>query len=351
MQYLIFIDKRFMGKARKELESLLGGRLYELKELNTDKFLAMESSINETELVKKASEAIFVNNVIPVVAVLDKKDPDSKIIETLKSCLTKDETFRLEVLHYESKSEANAKAEEVRIGRKLESMGYFANLFMPDVLVYVIFSLGKVIVGKLDKKLSTYTIDEFRRFNNTQYKVSRSEFKLREAFECFGIDINRVESALDIGAAPGGWTKVLAEHGIRTVAVDIAPLNYSVLRKFSEVEIIEDEKALNLGGKRKITHIKKSAHKIDMDALKKQKFDMLLIDANIAPLENAKLASSFSATLNRGAYLIMTIKLIDKNIDKHISEVREALKKDYSSIRLKKLPYNRMEITCFAVKR
>ncbi len=48
--------------------------------------------------------------------------------------------------------------------------------------------------------------------------------KLDEAFACIGRTPQPCETGVDLGASPGGWTRVLLRHGARVVAVDRAPL-------------------------------------------------------------------------------------------------------------------------------
>jgi 23S rRNA (cytidine2498-2'-O)-methyltransferase len=62
---------------------------------------------------------------------------------------------------------------------------------------------------------------------------SRSTLKLAEAFEVFlgeraGDVLRAGMHAVDLGAAPGGWTWQLAQRGLRVTAVDNAPLKGSI---------------------------------------------------------------------------------------------------------------------------
>lgn len=61
--------------------------------------------------------------------------------------------------------------------------------------------------------------------------VSRAEAKLLEAWEAFGLEGHSfgTRRALDLGAAPGGWSRVLAKLGFRVGAVDPAELDSRVL--------------------------------------------------------------------------------------------------------------------------
>lgn len=68
-----------------------------------------------------------------------------------------------------------------------------------------------------------------RRFKREEGQISRSEFKLLEALEVFGTVLPPNGVALDIGAAPGGWTRVLRQKKLRVIAVDPADLDDRLL--------------------------------------------------------------------------------------------------------------------------
>jgi 23S rRNA C2498 (ribose-2'-O)-methylase RlmM len=59
---------------------------------------------------------------------------------------------------------------------------------------------------------------------------SRAFKKLKEAISTFGLPLKRGESAVDLGASPGGWTHVLRENGVRVTAVDRSPLAPNLMR-------------------------------------------------------------------------------------------------------------------------
>ncbi|MCA9972509.1 MAG: hypothetical protein KC425_19945, partial [Anaerolineales bacterium] len=51
-----------------------------------------------------------------------------------------------------------------------------------------------------------------RRFAREKGQISRAEFKLLEALELFAVPLPPYGVALDLGAAPGGWTRVLQQR-------------------------------------------------------------------------------------------------------------------------------------------
>jgi 23S rRNA (cytidine2498-2'-O)-methyltransferase len=61
----------------------------------------------------------------------------------------------------------------------------------------------------------------------TDAQVSRSEFKLEELFKTAGLDLPSRGVALDLGASPGGWTRILRRRGLTVWAIDPAALDPS----------------------------------------------------------------------------------------------------------------------------
>jgi 23S rRNA (cytidine2498-2'-O)-methyltransferase len=59
---------------------------------------------------------------------------------------------------------------------------------------------------------------------------SRAFKKLREAVHVFNLTLQRGQTCVDLGACPGGWTHVMAEHGIKTTGVDRSPLDERLMR-------------------------------------------------------------------------------------------------------------------------
>lgn len=59
---------------------------------------------------------------------------------------------------------------------------------------------------------------------------SRAFKKLQEALIRFNLPTQRGETAVDLGATPGGWTYVLLQHGLKITAIDRSPLADSLMR-------------------------------------------------------------------------------------------------------------------------
>ena len=120
--------------------------------------------------------------------------------------------------------------------------------------------------------------------------VSRAEYKLLEAFESFEIPTDGIKDALDLGAAPGGWTKALAERGAFVVSVDPNRLDPSLRQE------------------KRIKYYPMTAeryHKLDTT----ERFDMIVDDMKLDPDKSLAIVKRFYGRLNAGGYAIVTLKL------------------------------------------
>ncbi|MEZ5775645.1 MAG: SAM-dependent methyltransferase [Hyphomicrobiaceae bacterium] len=75
---------------------------------------------------------------------------------------------------------------------------------------------------------SPFPNGEARFVEDREGPPSRAYLKLWEALTLIGERPQPGETCLDLGAAPGGWTWVLASLGARVIAVDKAPLDAAV---------------------------------------------------------------------------------------------------------------------------
>ena len=104
-----------------------------------------------------------------------------------------------------------------------EETGAVESIKKPQVIVSLLCTMEKAYLGI---SLATYNLSDWpggaRHFAHLPEQISRAEFKLLEALEVFGVTLPSQGLALDLGAAPGGWTRLLLEAGMNVVAVDPA---------------------------------------------------------------------------------------------------------------------------------
>jgi len=163
---------------------------------------------------------------------------------------------------------------------------------------------------------------------------SRSGLKLVEALAVF-IDerelLGRMRAgrvAIDLGAAPGGWSQVLASRGVRVVAVDNGPLARSVL----ETQLVE--------------HRREDAFRFRPE----RPVDWMVCDVVAAPARIAALASQWVA---RGwcRETIFNLKLPNRERWQEILRSRAVIERTLANVegrhalRIKHLYHDREEVT------
>ncbi|MGC9317311.1 MAG: SAM-dependent methyltransferase [Armatimonadota bacterium] len=170
-----------------------------------------------------------------------------------------------------------------------------------------------------------------RRWAPGERPISRAELKLREAIDEFGLKLPAGGRALDLGAAPGGWTRVLADQMAEVVAVDPADL---------------DERVSALPN---VTHIRSRAEELDAERL--GRFEVLTNDMNLGPEDSAQLMCETAELLVRGGVAVMSIKFVTRHRARHVREVRRILADSYTDIRVRRMPHNARETTAVMHRR
>lgn len=161
--------------------------------------------------------------------------------------------------------------------------------------------------------------------------ISRAELKLREAIEQFDLRLPDDGRALDLGAAPGGWTRVLAEHVGEVVSVDPADL---------------DERVTELEN---VTHLRCRAEELEPEAV--GRFDVLTNDMNLDPPRSAQLMCEMARLLRSGGLAVMTIKFVTRRRKRHIGEATNILSRCYEDVRVAHMPHNARETTVLMRRR
>lgn len=168
------------------------------------------------------------------------------------------------------------------------------------------------------------------RFQKEEGQISRAKFKLLEAEKVFGINFASFRHALDIGAAPGGWTSFLLERGLEVTAVDPAKLHPAVLAS------------------PRLTHVKKNASDVKF---RDSQFDLLVCDMSWSPKLTARLVSELLYCLAPGGTAVVTVKLLTKKPMALIQEVIGTFQDARLQVqRAKQLFHNRDEITLYMIK-
>jgi len=166
-----------------------------------------------------------------------------------------------------------------------------------------------------------------RRFAREEGQVSRSEFKLLEALEIFDITLPAHGVALDLGASPGGWTRVLRQRDQYVTAVDPGELDPRV--------------AADQGVRHKRMTAEGYLHN------EPDQFDMIVNDMRMDGRDSARLMVAFARLLYPHGFALMTLKLPEARRTLVLDQTFKILRDAYTIAGARQLFHNRSEITIY----
>ncbi len=225
----------------------------------------------------------------------------------------------------------------------------------PQVIISLLCTSEKGYLGisTSEENLSDWP-GGMRHFAQTPEQISRAEFKLLEALEVFGVTLPARGHALDLGAAPGGWTRLLLEAGLHVVAVDPAQLDP---RLVAPRFIVGDSFIV---GESRLEHYRGYAETYLEDALKQgRRFDVITNDMRMDARQAARLLVQARQCLRSDGFVISTLKLphatreIDplKTLKEALSLLRGRDKSGpYGIVQARQLFHNRQEVTVIAAQ-
>jgi 23S rRNA (cytidine2498-2'-O)-methyltransferase len=217
-----------------------------------------------------------------------------------------------------------------------EETGAIESIKKPQMIISLLCTMNKGYVGisTAEENLSSWP-GGARRFAQLPEQISRAEFKLLEALEVFGVTLPSQGYALDLGAAPGGWTRLLLEAGLNVVAVDPANLDPRLTR-----------------GKR-LEHYRGYAENYLEEAIRKTTlFDVIVNDMRMDAREAARQLVKASPCLRADGFIISVFKLPHAapgiNPLANLKEAMNILSKRFSLIQARQLFHNRQEVAVVA---
>lgn len=218
------------------------------------------------------------------------------------------------------------------LSKRLMEKGFFVDPATADTVVSLTVYQKTAYLGisRLEHNVSDWT-GGIRFFSKADGVVCRAEFKIEEAFQVFGITVEEGMTALDLGAAPGGWTHFLSKQGLRVDAVDPANLEEEV------------KKAKN------VKHYKMLAQEF-AEKYKDRRYDIIVNDMKMDTNESIDILCEMSEQLKPEGCCILTLKLPKSNIQKRINVARQVLARRFETVQIRQLYFNRSEVTVFVKK-
>ncbi len=317
----------------------------EVESVFSDSVLMIDSKLEKEEFINKLLEKspIFIKHIMPVMK-------NGKITENLEldeqeilsginsiSTLTK-ESFAVQcriISGGKNGLDYSSKDLEVFVGSHYEQRGNiptFSDTSLKNddikVLSIMIHHNDYYLGFSSSKENLNFHCDEYRICGKGGRSISRAENKLKEALSKFNVTLDGTGYALDIGASPGGWTKVLADYGYEVVAVDPGNLK-------PELE-----------SNPKIHHYKCRIEDLDFENF----FDIIVNDMNIEPQATSNIMNKLVKSLKDNGIAIVTLKLPNK-VEEDIKESIQILSQNYDVLAIKSLFHNRQEVTTMIRKK
>lgn len=205
------------------------------------------------------------------------------------------------------------------------------NVKNPEWVVSVYATEAELLYGlsHIDTLPTRWSAGEIH-FSKKIESISRAEFKLREIFDTFPLNVVG-DVAVDLGAAPGGWTRVLHEMDYEVYAIDPAELDF----RLDNVEGIH--------------HYRMTSQEF-VDQNPHFECDILVNDMKMSAKQSIAIFKEAARQLNEEGIGIITIKLNKDYSFNDALNALELLKQHFEVIHARQLFHNRHEFTAIVRK-
>ncbi|MFV0519870.1 MAG: SAM-dependent methyltransferase [Lachnospirales bacterium] len=290
--------------------------------------------IENENFVKICDESFFIRHIFPCENVfenIDAMDNLDRYFETLDLNLIKDEIVGVQGFSFMD----NEYFRKSEFALKLENFLKEKNIEVDNKNANYVFSFvqnkEKTYIGKsyIKDNLTSWILGNVR-LKKDDEQISRAAFKLDEAFSFFNIEAT-FNKAVDLGASPGGWTKVLADKGMIVYAVDPATLDPK-LKKYSNIKFF---------------------NMLSQEFVSKttEKFDLIVNDMKMDVVKSCEITCELEKILEKDGFGIITFKLPENKQRGKILDGLRVLSVCYDVLKVKQLHHNRHEVTVLFQKR
>jgi 23S rRNA (cytidine2498-2'-O)-methyltransferase len=328
--FIVSTSAGFERSAKREIQSLIPEAKVQTLFLKGNLWVKCPQGENDIVTRLREASTTYIGRIFPVDEKVKISSSNESVpilcrrVQLLDKLKTGD-TFIVNC-NRRGTHDFSSKDVERGLGAFLErETGATANFKSPEktVVVQIFQDIAFIGVTKTENLLKK-AIGVFRKYPPGERPFTRAEMKIREAIEVFNVKIHPDFEILDVGAAPGGWTKILSNLGKRVVAVDPADLHPSVASLPN------------------VTHLKCRAEEIPRPL---GLFHMLTNDINVEPSESARIMIGLADLLRKDGIAMMTVKFVTRNRKRHVQEAIRILEEKYVDFKVKKLPHNRYETT------
>jgi 23S rRNA (cytidine2498-2'-O)-methyltransferase len=187
---------------------------------------------------------------------------------------------------------------------------------------------GRVVLGRPPEQVSRaeWKLEELLKLDEGRAVL---EPVLEEAATSRGqADRGHARRALDLGAAPGGWTRVLRNHGFEVWAIDPGELHPAVA---------EDQG---------VHHVRTTAGRFFSED--EGRYGLVVNDMRMTAERSARVVVDAASRLVTGGVAVMTLKLPSKRPLPAVERSLEILGAAYEPVLARQLFHNRNEVTVVA---
>lgn len=331
MQGLVLTaSPEFIAPAMEEIRDLAPSPP-QLKLLGEGVFFWPTDQVPEMIQLIRQRPPLFLHHLHAVVATWDYQGQEStaqQVLQLLQSHLDAPAGSRIAVQGRAVNTELDWQPRQLKqaVDLYLGEHGWQPTIKQPDWVVSVTLAEETVYagLGPVSENLSSWS-GGMVHFRKEPGDISRSKFKLLEAIERWQLELPREGRALDLGAAPGGWTSVLLEHGLWVTAVDTGELDARLL----------DHPRLTFR-RQNVTELRLPAG---------SSWQLITCDMSWDPFFTVRTINGLVSQLVVGGQALLTVKLMGKRPRQTVRQVMERLDPRLAVLHAQHLFHNRQEVT------
>lgn len=350
---LITAHAEFLDDALRELKRL-ERQLHNVEVLAPGIALCSVPDLRIFTRIVAETRPIFVRHLAPVQTVIRLSNTEADL-EELAIALAGLPTFAMleRGQHFavqtrmvqgeeggQKRTYSGGKINQLLAGAVAEETGAIEDIKKPQIIVSLLCTQDRAYMGiSLTRDNLSAWPGGMRHFAQTPELISRAEFKLLEALEVFGVTLPERGRALDLGAAPGGWTRLLLDAGLKVVAVDPAKLDPRLFRRPG------------------LIHFRGYAEhylEIEEPGNQPQLFDVIMNDMRMDARDAARLLIEMRGKLRPDGFILSTLKLphATASIDplKNLREATSLLSRYFDIVQARQLFHNRQEVTVIVAR-